>query len=450
MNSFLNEEKAKDEVISLLQTMIRNACVNDGVHAEEMRNIETLAKYFDSYKISYEIFESKPGRGNLLATFGEGKPRVMFGPSHVDVVPANEAEWEVPPFSAEIRDGYIWGRGAVDMLNTVASQAVAFAHLTANPEFKPKGTLMFAAVSDEEAGGIWGVKWLLENHPDKFSADYTMSEAGGLPIKEGTKKFLYQIGEKGMYPIRMKAKGIPGHGSVPLASDNALLKITEAMTKLGQYKTPLVILPFWKEFVNSLDLPFLQRKLLTSKIFLPRIITKLVKKRDPMGPFIHSLTTMTISPNHVYGSLKLNVVPGEAYGEVDIRLLPGQDDEYAKKHIRKALGEKLYNELEFEVPFYNPGNDSPTNTPLWKAIEKSVQELIPGSEIVPFVLPAVTDSRYYRARGTVSYGAALFDPNESMKGVMNLAHGRNERISINSLWLSTQFFAKTAWYMLMG
>ena len=444
MNVFIDEEKARNEVIELLKTLIRNKCVNDGTHAEEMRNIETIANYLDKYGIEYEIFESDKDRGNLLSTTkGDDGPRVMLGPSHVDVVPATDEGWDLPPFAAEEKDGYIYGRGAIDMLNTVASQVVAYAHLVTNPEFKPKGTLMLGIVADEEAGGKYGVEWLLKNHYEKWKADFAMTEAGGFSLAPNSNNFLMQVGEKGLYATVIRYKGRQGHGSMPLASDNALLKVAEAMVKLGKYKPPIEIQPFWKEFVGSFPISGLQKKLLTSKTFLPKIIKSLHEKQDPIAPLAHALTTMTISPNNIKGTIKFNVIPGDVTGEVDIRLLPGQDKEYADKHIRKALGKELYEKLEITNTLYFPGNASEFNTPLWDAMKKAVNELVPNSRITPLVIPAVTDGRFYRLKGTVTYGAYLFSPEESMKGFLSLYHGKNERISLKSLWLGTQFFAKT-------
>ncbi len=448
MEIYKDPEKTKKEVTELLQELIRNKCVNDGTHAEEMRNIETIARYLDKYGLEYEIFESTKDRGNLLATFGNNNPRVMLGPSHVDVVPAVDEGWEVPPFSGEIKDGYIYGRGAIDMLNTVAAQTVAYAHLVTNPEFKPKGTLMLGIVSDEEAGGKWGVEWLLKNHYDKWKADYVMTETGGFSLASGTNNVLMQVGEKGIYATKIRYEGKQGHGSMPLASDNALVKVSEAMYRLGNYNPPVEIQPYWKEFVNSFPISSIQKKLLTSKIFLPKIIKSLHEKGDPIAPLAHALTSMTISPNNIKGTIKFNVIPGDVTGEVDIRLLPGQDEKYAIKHIKKALGKDLFQKLEITHSLYYPGNASPFDTPLWEAMEKAVNELIPNSRITPLVIPAVTDGRFYRLKGAVAYGAFLFSPDESMKDFLSLYHGKNERISVKSLWLGTQFFAKTIVNML--
>ena len=207
-----------EEIKTLLKKLIRNKCVNPP--GGEMRNIETVNRFLESYGIETEVFETAPERGNLLAEIsGEGnRTSLMFGPSHVDVVPvSDEGNWTIPPFEGVEKDGFIWGRGAIDMLYLVACQSVAFAHLH-KEGFRPKGTLKLLIVSDEESSGEFGAKWIIEKHPEKVKVDYLLTETGGEPIAENGMAFWY--GVKGTAFTRLRIKGIEQHGSIPFASED--------------------------------------------------------------------------------------------------------------------------------------------------------------------------------------------------------------------------------------
>ncbi|MHA1366345.1 MAG: M20/M25/M40 family metallo-hydrolase [Candidatus Heimdallarchaeota archaeon] len=205
------EEKLLDETIKLLQELVKNKCINPP--GDEMKSIKTVEKFLTDKGISCQVFESAPNRGNLIARIkgtGEGKS-MMFGPSHVDVVPIeNPDAWDVPPFSGEIKDGQVWGRGTFDMLFIVVAQCQAFAMLH-KENFKPKGDLILAIVADEEAGGLFGTKWMIDNHPEVMKVDNAVSEFGGLQIAEN--KLILPYGEKGVVGIRLTFRGESGHAS---------------------------------------------------------------------------------------------------------------------------------------------------------------------------------------------------------------------------------------------
>jgi len=375
---------------------------------------------------------------------------LIFGPSHVDVVPVpNAGEWEVDPFSGIIKDGFIWGRGTLDMLFIVATQVVAFAKLH-EEEFKPVGDLMLLIVADEETGGSAGIEWMLLNHPDLFHENYfCVTESGGISISPG--KLVLVIGEKGGNWKRLKFKGTPGHGSTPFAADNAVLKASTAAIRLIDYcdnKIPLST-EYLSYIAKGLDLGFFQRLMLTNKRLLPVALKKMAKSNPSMGKIIHSLSRMTMSPNKVEGGSKINIIAANACLDVDIRSLPGQDEDYVTEHLKKALGD-LAGETEIgnlppeEGGIQSIGTSSPVDSEFVSTMEGVVNELIPGSNFVPFVMPGATDCRFMRERGMDAYGFSLYDPDIPLSQITGLTHGTNERVSLKTVELSLKVYYKLA------
>ncbi len=280
----------KDEIISLVQEMIRNRCVNPP--GNEMKSIRTIYRYLSSFGIVSEVFESAPDRGNLLATIkgsGEG-PGLMFGPGHVDVVPVeNEDEWTVPPFEGVIKDGCIWGRGAIDMLYIVACQSAVFAHLHSEG-FRPKGDLKLLVVSDEEIGGELGANWMVQNHPEKVKVDYLVTETGGEPIAPNLVSFIY--GEKGSAWSRMKFRGTERHGSAPFKSDNAVIKMAEAIQRIRNYQPPRDT-SITKPFLKAMGIKGITLALLNNPRTLGFMLNRMAKRSMGNATLLHSLSQMT-------------------------------------------------------------------------------------------------------------------------------------------------------------
>src|SRR5712691_10621408 len=249
------------EVTDLLQHLIRNACVNDGSPSSggEGRSADVLQSYLEGSGLDMERYESAPGRVNLVARLegsDPGAPSLLLM-GHTDVVPVNPDRWRRDPFAGELVEGEVWGRGAVDMLNETASQAVAFRRLV-QEGFKPKGTLIYFAVADEEALGTYGAGWMVEHELDAVRADYVITESGGfrmpLPSTTGI-KLPVMVGEKGTYWCRIRVKGTPGHGSMPLRTDNALVKAAEVVRRIAEYQPETQIHEVWRRFVEAAELP---------------------------------------------------------------------------------------------------------------------------------------------------------------------------------------------------
>ncbi|MHA1213373.1 MAG: M20/M25/M40 family metallo-hydrolase [Candidatus Heimdallarchaeota archaeon] len=432
------DEKKLTETIELLQELIRNECVNPP--GNEMKNIKTIAKFLENKGIVCKIFESTPNRGNLIARIkGTGKGQsLMFGPSHVDVVPIEKPdEWIVPPFSGEIKENCVWGRGSFDMLFIVAAQCQAFAMLY-KENFKPKGDLVLAIVADEEAGGNLGCKWMIDNHPEEMKIDNAVSEYGGLETSEN--KLILPYGEKGVVPIRLAFKGEGGHASMPFGKDTSIEKMSKAIIRINKYKMPYTT-KYLKLLAKGSGVSFIQRMLLSKKIFLPLALKMLSKTAPSMAAPLHSMSRTTFATTIVRGGQKINVLPGTSSVDIDCRLLPEQDFNYAIKHLKKALGKKLSKEVKITLlndSSTNIGSISPLDTDFVDAIKRTFQKFIPNSAIVPVIAYGATDLRYIRRHGGNGYGFSLFEPGTRGTETAEVAHNKNERIRIKTVELTTR------------
>ena len=426
-----------DETTDLLQHLIRNECVNDGTPASghEMRSVDTLEAYLRAPGVEMQRYEPMPGRGSLVLRI-EGTDK--SAPSlhlmgHTDVVPVTPSGWRNDPFGGELIDGEVWGRGAIDMLDVTASMAVAVKKLLAGG-FKPKGTLVYSAVADEEALGTYGAQWLTENTWDDVKTDYLVTEFGGirLPIGSGA-KLPIMTAEKGSQWTRLVVKGTPGHGSMPYKSDNALVKASELITRIASYKAPLRLQDLWKGFVEGIDLPAVQRIALTTPATFDAALDRLPPGVDKM---MYAATRTTLSPNIAHGGMKVNIIPDSAEVQVDIRTLPGDDGENVHTMLREAAGD-LWKDVEIVEEGRNPATSSPIDTPLWKALTKITRQLVPGATTLPFLIVGATDARFFRRKGVVAYGYGLLSDRIPFGEFSKLFHGNNERIDQESLGLMT-------------
>lgn len=426
-----------DETTDVLQHLIRNACVNDGTveSGHETRSVDTLESYLRMPGIEMQRYEPAPGRGSLVVRV-EGTDK--SAPSlhlmgHTDVVPVTASGWRNDPFGGELIDGEVWGRGAIDMLDVTASMAVALKRLLASG-FRPKGTLIYSACADEEALGTWGAQWLTEHQWDDVKSTYLVTEFGGarLPIGQGA-KLPIMVAEKGSQWTRLRVKGTPGHGSMPYKSDNALVKASEVITRVARYKAPLHLQGLWKQFVEGIDLPAVQRMALTSNATFDAALDRMPAGTDRM---MYAATRTTFSPNIAKAGAKINVIPDAAEIDIDIRLLPGDEGEGVRRMLREAIGD-LWKDCEIVAEGDNPASESPTKTVLWDALTKVSERLIPGSSTVPFLVVGATDARFFRRKGVVSYGYGLMSEKIPFGEFSKLFHGNNERVDLDTLSLMT-------------
>ena len=434
------------ETTDVLQRLIRNSCVNEGVpdSGHEIRSVDLLESYLRVPGVEMKRYEPVSGRASLVLRI-EGsdlKAPSLHLMGHTDVVPVTPSGWRHDPFAGELIDGEVWGRGAIDMLGVTASIAVAVRRLLTSG-FRPKGTLIYSAVADEEALGTYGSKWLTENAWDDVKADYLVTEFGGMrfPLAGGSPKLPLIAAEKGSQWTRLRVRGTPGHGSMPYQSDNALIKAAEIITRLGKYRAPLRLHSIWRQFIDGLDLPAASRMALTNAATFD-----LALDRGPEGtaPMFYAATRTTFSPNIAHSGVKLNVIPDSAEVDIDIRTIAGDDGQKVREMLREAIGDELWRDVEVVAEGDNPASESPTRTPLWDTLTKVTQKLVPGASTIPFLIVGATDARFFRRKGVTAYGYGLMTDRISFKDFAKMFHGNNERIDQESLRLSTELFEQTA------
>jgi acetylornithine deacetylase/succinyl-diaminopimelate desuccinylase-like protein len=429
------------ETTELLQQLIRNACVNDGTPAsgQEVRSADVLRTYLEGGGLDLESYEPTPGRTSLVARIEGTDPKAptvcLCG--HTDVVPVTAEGWRHDPFGGEIIDGEVWGRGAVDMLNMTASMAVAVREL-ARRGWRPKGTLVYLAVADEEAAGNHGAGWLVDHEWDAVGADYVLTESGGIvmPSPRG-ERVTVTAGEKGVAWRRLRVRGTPAHGSMPFGADNALVKAAEVVRRLAAYRPRAGVSDLWRAYVEALDLDEGVRTALSDP---ERAWDACAALDDPrIAKLAHACTHMTFSPNVVHGGVKTNVIPDVVELEVDVRTLPGETGDDVARNLAEALGD-LAGEVEVETITDGVATASPMATPMWDAIGRAVAGVYPEATLVPRLTAGGTDARFFRERGSVAYGTALFSRSVTAADFANRFHGHDERIDVESLGLTTQLW----------
>ena len=439
------EDTMAAEVVELLRTLIRNACVNDGTNASghEIRSVDALEAYLSGVGLASERYTAAPGRVNLVTRI-DGRDRraptlLLLG--HTDVVPADGRGWWHDPFAADVDDGVVWGRGAIDMLNLTATMAVACRRLAADG-FRPAGTLIVAAVADEEANGAHGVAHLLDHHADAIRADYVITEAGGVPVPSREGPLLpVAVGEKGVGWRRLVVRGTAGHGALPFGADNALVTAAAVVQRLAGYQSPARILDVWRRTVEALGLD----PVITAALTDPERVLDAARWLGSPGlaRVVHACTHTTLSPNVVRGGTNVNVIPDRVVIEVDVRTLPGVKAADVDAMLADALGD-LAARVEMSAPAFSEGSISPMETPLRDALGRVAAALVPGSRLVPQLAPGATDARHFRWRGVPAYGFGLHSPRIPYTEYPLMFHGDNERIDVESLGLSCLLWEQLA------
>ncbi len=438
------------EVTDLLQHLIRNACVNDGMPSSggEVRSADLLAGYFDGSGVGVERFEPAPGRTSLVARI-EGRrsdaPTLLLM-GHTDVVPVTADRWRRDPFGGDLVDGEVWGRGAIDMLNLTASMAVATRRLAAEG-FRPEGTLVFLAVADEEALGEWGTDHLTRHEPDAVRADYVVTESGGIPVtgRDGGVRLPVMVAEKGSCWCTIRVSGTPGHASLPYATDNALVTAARVVECLAAYRPTARIDDSWRRFLADLAL---SDELAAALADPARIDQALADLPVGMAQQFHACTHTTIAPTVIHGGTKTNVIPDRVDLELDIRTLPGPPTDL-RSLLDDALGD-LAPRVEVVSSFDDPATGSPVDTPLWDSLDRVSQAFYAGSHLVPMLSVGATDARFFRRLGTTSYGFGLFSRKLSFEEFGRMFHGDDERVDVESLRLSTEMWHALARDLLGG
>jgi acetylornithine deacetylase/succinyl-diaminopimelate desuccinylase-like protein len=415
----------RDEVTRLLQELIRVDTVNPP--GNETAAAELLRAYLGPFGIDSRLYARVPERANLVARLpgrDPGAPRLLFL-THTDTVLAEPDEWSVPPWSGELRDGEVWGRGALDMKGQVAAAAVALAVL-AREGFRPEGDVIFAATADEEVGDGYGLSWLCDEHPEEVRATWCINEGGGDRIEVGDRPmYLCATSEKAMAPFTLRVRGRAGHASMPAMGDNALVKAARLVERLSDLSLPARLTPETEAFLSAL-VPSAspQQGLERLRAEGPRALAMV----DPM------LRT-TVSPTQILASAKRNVIPAACEITCDCRLLPGVAPADVEAELADQLGGDEY---ELEWIEHVGGSRSALDTPLWASLEAFLRLEDASAELVPILLPGFTDSHYLRQTfGTIAYG---FFPMRAMDAELaaQLVHSADERAAVDDLELGTR------------
>jgi acetylornithine deacetylase/succinyl-diaminopimelate desuccinylase-like protein len=421
----------RDETAELLQELIRIDTVNPP--GNETRAAEFLRDYLEGHGVVCDLYAKVPERANLVGRIrgaGDG-PRLALL-SHTDTVLADPVEWQVDPWSGELRDGEIWGRGALDMKGEVAASAVAVASL-ARDGFEPAGDLIFVAAADEEVGADYGLQWLVREHPEAVQAEYSLNEGGGdRVVFDNRVFFLCATAEKMSSPWRLRVRGRSGHGSMPSIADNALVKAAPLIERLAAFRPEPRHTPETEAFFRAVldDVPPAEESAARAGEIHP--LARLI---------IEPILSLTFAPTMIQASRQRNVIPAVAEVTVDCRLQPGQTQAEAAEVIREALGE---GDFEWEWVEAHGGTSSPLETPLWDAVASFVERVEPDAQAVPMCVPGFTDSHWMRqAFGTIAYG---FFPMRAMdpETAARLIHSADERIPVADLDLAVDFYRHVA------
>jgi acetylornithine deacetylase/succinyl-diaminopimelate desuccinylase-like protein len=422
----------REEATDLLQRLIRLDTVNPP--GNETRAAELLRDYLADSGLEAALYAKVPERANLVARIpGRGDGPTLLLLSHTDTVLADASEWQLDPWSGELREDEIWGRGALDMKGQVAASAVAMASL-AREGFEPAGDLIFAATADEEVGEDFGLSWLCREHPDAVRAEYCVNEGAGDRIDFGGGRIFYlcSTAEKMSSPFVLRVHGRSGHASMPGISDNALVKAARMILRLAEFRPEPRLEPEVAAFIE----------LLVGRQVSADEALEVARGVHPLaGELVEPLLGLTVSPTMISASQKRNVVPALCEVVCDCRLLPGQSQDEAEQVLRRVLGDGDY---DFEWIEGQGGTRSPLDTPLWEAIERFVAEEEPAAKVAPDCLAGFTDSHWLReAFGTVAYG---FFPMRTMdpEVAARLVHSADERIAVDDLELGVRFLRHVA------
>ncbi|WP_022880705.1 M20/M25/M40 family metallo-hydrolase [Gryllotalpicola ginsengisoli] len=413
-----------DETATIASELIRFDTSNfgDGKSNGETEAAQYVAAKLEALGLAPQSFDAEPGRTSVVARVpgrDSSKPALVVH-GHLDVVPADPAQWSVDPFGGEIRDGLLWGRGAVDMKNMDAMILTALGDVLAGGG-QPERDLVIAFFADEENGGIYGSHFLVREHPELFAgATEAISEVGGYSIDvEGRRAYLLQTGEKALIWARLVATAPAAHGS-RLVRDNAVTKLAKAVAAIGQLEWPVQLTDTTQELIGELG-----RMLGTD----PEQVgpDEIVLRTGSAAGFILATLRTTTNPTVLSAGYKANVIPERAEARIDIRPLPGQEDD-----ILAALHEVVGDEVELQITHRDIGLEHPFTGPLVDAMTASLGAHDPGVPVLPYLMPGGTDNKALSLLGITGYGfAPLRLPAEL--DFPGMFHGIDERVPVDAL-----------------
>jgi acetylornithine deacetylase/succinyl-diaminopimelate desuccinylase-like protein len=412
------------DAISICQTLIRIPSVNYGDgKGDEAAVAAKVVELLLEAGIDSEIFESAPGRCNVIAHIkgvDEKRPGLVVH-GHLDVVPANADDWSVDPFSAEIKDGMIWGRGAVDMKNMDA-MIIAIFRMWARKGIKPPRNIVLAFFADEEAGSLFGSRWMVAKHPEVFKGcSEAISEVGGFSVTVAVNKRLYFIeaAQKGIHWMRLSASGRAGHGSM-MNPENALTRLSEAVSKVGSYEWP-------QRYTKTVKVLFNKIAEVTGKKYDEKDLRPLLEEIGPMARMIGATLQNTANPTMLEAGYKANVIPQSASAVIDGRFLPGLENEL-NQTIKDIIGpnitvETITHDIALEVDFEGD---------LVESMNRSILAFDPEGIPVPYLMSGGTDNKALSELGIIGYG---FSPLQLPADLdfMALFHGVDERVPVDGI-----------------
>jgi acetylornithine deacetylase/succinyl-diaminopimelate desuccinylase-like protein len=420
----------KEEIIQLAQDLVRIPSVNTGFMPTG--NETLVCRYVEDFLavdgIASETLERVSGRGNFIAGLSgrSGKPGLMFM-SHTDVVPVeDESKWRFPPFSAQVHDGRIYGRGSNDCKGLLAAHLVAMRLLKRNG-VKLRDDLLLVSGADEEHGGRYGFGWLAENHPEKITAPYAVNEGGGETIKAaGNTAYVIGVGEKGRLQIEIDFKGTSAHASVPWQGTNAAFRLGNTLQRIEKFEADR---DTTTSLFDHLSTFAIEHK--PSSENIDEIIAELQDDNPRLASLLRALSRMTLTPTILKGGIKSNSVPEAIRLTCDVRTLPHQDEKYVRSELVKLLDGVPG--VEFEIDYMARPNASPFDTEFVNRIKRVTEQVLVRDDLqwVPGISTGFTDSRFTRLLGVETYGFSAFHPEDDP--MLGKAHGTDESIGVLSL-----------------
>jgi acetylornithine deacetylase/succinyl-diaminopimelate desuccinylase-like protein len=417
------------EVVEICRDLIRIDSTNDGTDQGpgERKAAEHVAALLDEVGIASTLLESRPGRTTLVARIGDGPGEPLLVHGHLDVVPADAHDWTVHPLSGEIQDGYLWGRGAVDMKDFDA-MALSVIRARARAGQLPTRPLVLAMTADEEAGGHLGAQWLVENHPD-LVGDCTeaVGEVGGFSTTvRGQRMYLIEAAEKGMAWMRLTANGRAGHGSM-INHDNAVTALAGAVARIGSYDWPVRLTPTMEVLLASVGQ-------VAGVQATPDNAEALVEEFGGAARMLGAVIRNTANPTMLRAGYKTNVIPTDAQATVDGRFLPGYEDEFFAT-LHELAGEGI----EFEFESKQDPWETPYDGDLVTAMTRSLLAEDPDALVAPYLMSGGTDAKHFRKLGMRSYGFAPLRLPADLDFTA-LFHGVDERVPVDALEFGARVF----------
>ena len=423
---------AEDEVVGLASDLIRIDSTNTG-DPDTLVGERAAAEYVAG-KLSDVGFETiyvesgAPGRGNVIARLPGADPQRggLLVHGHLDVVPADATEWSVHPFSGAVQDGYLWGRGAVDMKDMLA-MTIAVARRFRREGVIPPRDLVFAFLADEEAGGLHGAHWLVEHRPDLFEGcTEAISEVGGfsLTVREGRRLYLIETAEKGIAWMRLRARARAGHGSM-VHEDNAVTALCDAVARLGNHRFPLVMTDAVQEFLTAVGEE-------TGLDFFGDDLDGAVAKLGGLARIVGATLRDTANPTMLDAGYKANVIPSTAEAVVDCRVLPGRQAAF-EREVDELLGPDVTREWVVNLPPVQTTFDGD----LVAAMDAAIQQEDPGARTIPYMLSGGTDAKAFSRLGMRCFGFAPLRLPPDLDFAA-LFHGVDERVPIDGLIFGTR------------